>query len=276
LDVQTNKVIGMFSMKAVLGQIVSNFSEEDLAKLKENNFEEALKERALAGKTIGELKDLGKLDPAYLVGANEPLRRAMEIMIQTKTHRVVVVDDNDVPITLITQSRLVALFGTMIDSIPTADRLLSDLRVGFKKVSFVPQNITTLVALRYLQDQDIEGVGVVDKDKGTLLGNLSTDDLKLLGYGYEYWSLLALPVEEYMKQMAALASSLNLRTRFKSPDEVAYVRPNDTFGTALRSLYNYRIHRIYIVDEQNKPIGVISLHDVLAHIWELVSSEEAQ
>jgi len=276
LDATSNAIIGMFSMRAVLNLIVNNFTEAQLSTMKEANFEAALNERALGTKKLSELQNLGNLDPVYLVSTDDSLRRALEIMVQTKTHRVVVVDEKEVPLALVTQSRLVALLGTMMDRIPSADKTIEELRLGFKKVFYVPQDVTTLTAFRYMKDQDVNGIAVVDKESGKLVGNLSIHDLKLLGYSYDYWSLLALPVMDYLQKVPEVAESLNLRTHFKSLTETVVVRPSDTFSAVISKLYMYRIHRVYIVDEKSMPIGVISLHDVLLHIWELFFSEAAQ
>lgn len=41
---------------------------------------------------------------------------------------------------------------------------------------------------------------------------------------------------------------------------------SDTLATALTKLAENRIHRLYIVDDANRPIGICSLKDILAEV----------
>lgn len=47
------------------------------------------------------------------------------------------------------------------------------------------------------------------------------------------------------------------------PDKIVSLSASDTLETAIRLLSENHIHRIYIVDENRKPIGVMSLKDIL-------------
>lgn len=40
-------------------------------------------------------------------------------------------------------------------------------------------------------------------------------------------------------------------------------RPSDKFGYLLEKIHENRIHRVYIVNEQHHPVGVVSLKDIL-------------
>lgn len=50
------------------------------------------------------------------------------------------------------------------------------------------------------------------------------------------------------------------------PDKVVSLSPGDTLESAIRALSENHIHRIYIVDEKRKPIGVMSLKDILLSV----------
>ena len=47
----------------------------------------------------------------------------------------------------------------------------------------------------------------------------------------------------------------------------------DTFGTALSQLTESGLHHLYIVDESRRPVGVLSLSDVLEAVSAYLSVE---
>ncbi len=48
--------------------------------------------------------------------------------------------------------------------------------------------------------------------------------------------------------------------------QAAVVGRSDSFGTILAKMVNSHIHRLYVVDESTRPIGVIGLAEVLRHV----------
>ena len=58
-----------------------------------------------------------------------------------------------------------------------------------------------------------------------------------------------------------------------SPGAPVVIKPNDTLDTLLEKLKMHRIHRIFVVNDEYKPIGVVSLKDVLGL---LVNRDAAQ
>lgn len=48
-----------------------------------------------------------------------------------------------------------------------------------------------------------------------------------------------------------------------APATAITCRPSDKFGYLLEKIHENRIHRVYIVNEQHHPVGVVSLKDIL-------------
>jgi len=42
--------------------------------------------------------------------------------------------------------------------------------------------------------------------------------------------------------------------------------PNDTYESVIRKLAEHKIHRLFVVDESKKPVGVIGLKDSLLEL----------
>ena len=66
----------------------------------------------------------------------------------------------------------------------------------------------------------------------------------------EYFMHLLLPVTQFLKTQHS----------WKAPVTVTL---SSTLETVLLKLCWFRLHRVWIVDEENRPIGVITLTDVL-------------
>ena len=81
----------------------------------------------------------------------------------------------------------------------------------------------------------------------------------------DMFDLFAVPVSDYLKQIKE-------RSRSQSSPVVRreglpiFCHSNDTFGYVIKTLEHYRVHRLYIVDDEKKPIGVVSLHDILQEV----------
>jgi CBS-domain-containing membrane protein len=51
-----------------------------------------------------------------------------------------------------------------------------------------------------------------------------------------------------------------------SHPRVVSVTPKDNLATVLNLLVRFRLHRVYIVDEHHKPVGVVTLTDILQEL----------
>jgi len=98
-------------------------------------------------------------------------------------------------------------------------------------------------------------VAVVDDD-GSLIGNFSASDLKGKGVtdygeGSDPFGSLIMPVFQFLKHGGM------------STFPVGTVKPTTAFSLVLLKLIAMRVHRLWVVDENSHPIGVITLTDVM-------------
>ncbi len=104
---------------------------------------------------------------------------------------------------------------------------------------------------------------------GRLVGNISVNDMKLIGFDGHYWNLLGKPLVEYLKELRARPESkirshvFALLQEDDQPPIVVKCKEKDNLAFVIRIINFYRVHRMYIVDDTMKPVGVISLSDVL-------------
>lgn len=212
-----------------------------------------------------------QLDPVYTVLENEPLLTAVKLMIEKKCHRVLVYDAKGELSNMITQSRVAQFLPTMLNSIPKASQTIQELGIGYKNVVTINEDEVAFKAFKLMVEKKVSAVAVITKN-GQLIGNISITDFKLCGFENKFWELLGLPVMQYLEQVnhqreARIRSHVFAWVHEKNrPTPVLALRPTDTLATAIRYLTFYRVHRIYVTDDNKKPIGVIALHDVLQEV----------
>lgn len=132
---------------------------------------------------------------------------------------------------------------------------------NFNKVVTVKESDIVLDVIKLLSTHNISAVPVVD-NFGRLMANFSLSNLK--GLTRETFCELLLPISDYL-QLQRIKESEN----FVSIDTYKALRPQtckatDTFESVVYKIVATRVHRLWVVDEQNTVIGVISVGDLFA------------
>ncbi|XAR65161.1 hypothetical protein NMG60_11009174 [Bertholletia excelsa] len=117
-----------------------------------------------------------------------------------------------------------------------------------------------LEAFKRMKDNEIGGLPVVDGPQKKVVGNVSIRDIRhLLLQSRLFSNFRQLTVMNFLKMIAAT-----------SPDGEKVVKPitcklNSTLGDVIHSLASNAVHRIYVVEgEEKEVIGVITLRDVIS------------
>jgi CBS domain-containing protein len=130
---------------------------------------------------------------------------------------------------------------------------LGELGLATKPVVKVLDTDSTLDAFRTMNTRHISGLAIVNSS-GVIVGNTSASDLKLF-IAKPSFRLLRMAVFQYL--------NIIRRSVIKEGAPVVSVHASDTLGKAIAKLSATAMHRIFVVDEHNKPIGVVSLSDIL-------------
>eukprot|EP00884_Botryococcus_braunii_P005065 jgi/Botrbrau1/1455/Bobra.178_3s0013.1 len=149
-------------------------------------------------------------------------------------------------------------------------------------ISITP-DISAIQAVEIMREHGISGLAIVS-GSGKLMGNFSISDMRTLVS--EHFGSMALPVGEFLAKehgtefwgvdRRASIDSVEAREldRFAKSDrrhvpgqevgqELVLARSRQTFIEVLDKLVKNGLHRLYVVDEEMKPIGIITLTDVL-------------
>jgi len=202
---------------------------------------------------------LSRRNPFHPIPVDYSLFSAVEALAREPSlHRVPIVDENRTLVGLISQSRLITFFKEHMQTLGNKkNKPLSLIKSLFHEVYSVKHEDTSLDAFKLMITKNVSGVAVVDK-MGKLVGGLSLRDLKAIHTdGSMFWRLHE-PVYTFLEKM---------KKDFKGvSDPMVHVKPEDTIERVINLLAENKVHRVYIVDVDMKPIGCCSIKDLLLDI----------
>jgi CBS domain-containing protein len=225
--------------------------------------------------SCGEVSDLSKRNPYCPVEGGAPLIEALHLMVKWGVHRIPIVDSEGELITIISQSQLSTFVYKYLYNFPNS--LIKQTAASIATaISIENQESTTnafgvisvglqdraIDAFIKMHEKRVSGVAVLN-DEGAIVGNISASDLKAIGFDGTLLTRLYYPVSEFLRLIHPPTKTTNgipQEARFAPP---AVVLPTATFGAVLGSLVNSHIHRVYVVDDENRPTGVVGYAEIL-------------
>jgi CBS-domain-containing membrane protein len=210
-------------------------------------------------KPISTIINESRVDSFKPVLSNGTVYQLIEELLTHKAHRVPVVDDRDNITNIVSQSDIIQLCSLKMELLgPIAKRTVGDLKLGTRgTVMSMAHTAQAIHAFYLMYFHKVMGVAIVLPD-GTLLGNISASDIR--GLTPQQFSSLLLPVTEYLQHQQG---------QMKPPFTVTL---SSTFETVIQKLALYRVHRLWIVNEKDQPIGVVSLTDIMKFFSSLLTA----
>jgi len=197
--------------------------------------------------------DLSSKNPYYAVEETASLQDAIDLLVKWSVHLLPIVDSENGDLkTLFTQSQMISFLQKHITKAPFAHKTISALNLGIKDVISINHNEMTIKAFRLIFEKKIQGIAILD-DNGSIVGNISASDLKIIGHTASLLPILLKPLKEF---------STLLPTNKMIPGPVN-VSPSNTIEELFFKINLTKVHRVYVVDQRNL-IGVISLLDLLS------------
>jgi len=240
-DKKSNKFIGIIDMKDFAEYILWLLGSTSENKLKH------------IPSTTMELANVCKENPFIPVSEDSSVGHLLKEFSSRGLHRMPVVSKGD-PAHLqamVSQSTIVQWLSENKKELgPYSTKSVMDLHVGgvgtTKGVVKVVKQTTVMEAFTDLKKYKIYGLAVVDDD-GQLIGNISVSDLQY-------------SIEEQLDNFAGTAEDFIKKELHQKP---ITCKPTDTLVEVIDLLAQAKLHRVYVVDSQNKPIGVITLTDII-------------
>jgi len=154
---------------------------------------------------------------------------------------------------IITQSALVQTLAANMSRFQSVGRkTLEELNLGNRgTVISVMEDEPLRKAFELIAENNISAVPVIDSS-GRIKGNVSARDVRLIVSSHKIYKLLNMPVSTYLAVVTD-----------DSEHSAITCSTSDTLAQVISTLVMSRIHRVYVVDEEDRPIRVVSLKNVL-------------
>eukprot|EP01089_Gocevia_fonbrunei_P017390 TRINITY_DN5628_c0_g1_i3.p1 TRINITY_DN5628_c0_g1~~TRINITY_DN5628_c0_g1_i3.p1 ORF type:complete len:297 (+),score=31.95 TRINITY_DN5628_c0_g1_i3:138-1028(+) len=172
-------------------------------------------------------------------------------LFATGIHRVAVVGEGSIKV--LSQTDLLPFIASTKYCESVHYKTVGELKLIKQWIYFISSRQTMLNGLKKLDEHKVSALGVVD-GSGKLIENLSASDIRHVRPEL-LTKEICLPVKKFMKKHRS-------KQHWNSP--LGFCYENTPFAEALHSLMKYKYHRLWVVDSQFRPIGVITLTDVCA------------
>jgi len=257
-----HKWFGFIDLADIVLYVVQNFGEEKLS-MEEDFWKLVEREEEFQQKTVNDLMryPLSRRNPFHPVKVGYSLLYAIEALAKEHNlHRIPVIDQDRKLVNLITQSQVVRFLQENMQLLGSKRHIMvKELHGVIHHVFSINIDQKAIEAFNQMVEKGVSGLAVVD-NTGKLRGNLSLRDLKGMSTDARFFWRLYQSVDTYIAKIKKETKE------GQRPKRVQTCKDSHSLEHVINLLADHSIHRVYVVDNQKKPIGVISLKDVLSAI----------
>ena len=197
--------------------------------------------------------------PFKPVFANTPLSLVIHIFSQG-VHRVPIMDESGAIVNVFSQSNVVQFLATnqCLNLIgQKGKKTLKELGLGIKPVLAIDMHKKLIDAIHKMNNKTAPRFSAlpVVNEQGILIGNISASDLAKVGM--ETFHSLSSPLGEFIQRKEIPKRPMSTVTQAT------------TLEALIKQLAKDHVHRVYVVDKDNKPISIISLTDIMKKVFSL-------
>eukprot|EP01134_Creolimax_fragrantissima_P005386 CFRG5386T1 len=248
-------------LDSFISRIRSTLAGEDVDTANEMNLAKALKD--VEESFMDQLLITAVSQDASLVYRGNIDHTLMELIqagFNRSTHRVAVFNAHGNISDVVSQMDVMHYIQEHKHNVPKLDYTLSELDAVHSPVVTINKDTRTISALSLLNAQGISGVAIVDNE-GKLISNLSAADLR--GLQREDFKLLVEPIDKFVRTLYERLRTAHPDYKLPRRPYVVTAKDTDTLASVLDKVIYENVHRIYVVDEKDKPNGVVTLTDIL-------------
>nr|XP_012148371.1 PREDICTED: dentin sialophosphoprotein isoform X5 [Megachile rotundata] len=201
------------------------------------------------------LKD--EVHPLVSISPDASLYEAIKTLIQNRIHRLPVIDpDTGNVLYILTHKRILRFLFLYIHELPKpsfTDKTLRELRIGtFENIETATEETSIILALKKFVERRVSALPIIDSE-GKLVNIYSKFDVINLAAEKTYNNL-----------------DVSLREANEHRNEwfegVQSCKLDETLFTIMEKIVRAEVHRLVVVDEDDKVIGIISLSDLLFYL----------
>jgi predicted transcriptional regulator len=264
VSAQGKGIIGTIDVLDIIQQLIDTFDRNS-----DKTIQQGLR-RDFMNRQVGSLLSQN----SYVISSAASLYMAVGYMIKCQQDRFVVVDrkvegdvqplskdnpemDVDGLFTLHDVVRFLVQNSILMRQEPDFHKSLHELGLGQNKPKIVKHTIIAADAFKQIGRNCCMGLAVVD-DNDCLIGNISATDLK--GVTRNNCPILNSSVQDFITRDQK-------RGWWERPISIDL---NDSLYHTIHQFVSLGIHRMYVVDDQHRPIGEVSLRDVMTVVWRII------
>ncbi|KAK0167210.1 hypothetical protein PV327_004639 [Microctonus hyperodae] len=197
------------------------------------------------------------IQPLISIAPDSSLYDAIKILILNRIHRLPVIDpDTGNVLYILTHKRILRFLFLYIQELPRpsfVNKTLGELKIGtYDNIETATQETTIIIALKKFVERRVSALPIVDAD-GKLVDIYSKFDVINLAANKTYNNL-----------------DVTLRTANEHRNEwfegVQSCKLDDPLFNVMEKLVRAEVHRLVIVDDDERVIGMISLSDLLFYL----------
>jgi len=192
---------------------------------------------------------ISKKNPFHPFPVGSSLLSAMETLA-SGAHRIPVVNADNKLVNILTQSSVLQFIQKNKHLLGEKEKMkLKDIFLSNQYVLSVNNTDKAIDAFRLIRLAKVGAVAVINEE-GRLVGNCSARDLKRISNNSILLARLFEPLENYLKDR----------------HELVIATKDESLGEVIDRIVKKKLHRIFILDGDCKPDGLLSLSDILEEL----------
>jgi len=210
----------------------------------------------------GKLINISDINPFRTIHPDMALIDVVELLAQG-IYRLPVVE-NGIITNIVSQSDILIMICSRISLVGQKfGQRVDDAKIGTPFAFTVSEDLDVISAIKSMFNAQVSGAPLVDK-KGRIISSFSATDLLVLNY------LNSRILTSFVKNLTFTTFPLlTLSTKEFLFRNYGYIKPpicckgSDTIENVILKMLGFKIHRVFCVDDDFKPTGIITLTDVM-------------
>ncbi|XP_019763439.1 uncharacterized protein LOC109539842 isoform X3 [Dendroctonus ponderosae] len=195
--------------------------------------------------------------PLINIGPDASLYDAIKVLIHNRIHRLPVIDpDTGNVLYILTHKRILRFLFLYINELPKPsymNKTLRELRIGsYENIETASEDTSIILALRSFVERRVSALPIVDRE-GRLV------DI------YAKFDVINLAAEKTYNDLDVSLKKAN-EHRNEWFEGVHNCKLDETLFNVMEKIVRAEVHRLVVVDDEGKVIGIISLSDLLLYL----------
>lgn len=254
-DSATQNFVGMLSVTDLI-QIIRTYHKSPTIKLEDVEDQKIEVWRSL----------LNQEDrPLVKIGPDDCLLDAIKTLKKNKVHRLPIIDpETGNVLYILTHKRILRFLFLFYRELPQPSflfRSLKELKIGtYESIITITRKTLVITALDKFIEKRVSALPVVDETTGKVVDIFAKHDVVHMAADKSYKNL-------------SLTVGKALERQNNWFEGVVKCKLDDTLGTVIHRIVKAEVHRIIVVDEDDRVIGIVSLSDILTFLAERQQNE---